>query len=461
MKTLYVRIVLTFLAIIVFSLLSSVLIGFALFQSKLNHLGQAEMTAAGEQVTHLYERTRPQDVDGFLTDVSRLISYPLVLFGESDPPKTFGPVKAERIGAIAPEAVRQVLRGQPYRSAIQGIDELAVGLPLEVQGRTYALFLLTSSKNESTILQFISTLLVLVLAAGSLCILVAARYLVKPLRTLTTATRALAKGRFDVELKLKRKDELGELARSFNEMARDLKQLEGMRQDFVSNVSHEIQSPLTSISGFAEALKSPELVTEENRTRYLDIIVAESERLSRLSDNLLRLASLESEHHPFEARTFHLDESIRQVAVATEPLWAAKRLTLDLKLPPALKITADPDQLNQLWTNLLGNSIKFTPPGGRITMELVVQGDTYMITVADTGVGISPEDLGRVFDRFYKADRSRRGGSGSGLGLSIVRQIVHLHQGRIEAASLVGQGTTVTVTLPRNAAPLRPPNEEI
>lgn len=456
MKTLYVRVVLTFLVIIIISLLSSLIVGLALFQPKLNRLGQEEMTGAGERIIRLYELTRPQDLDGFLTHASKLVSYPMVLFSDEDHYRSYGREMKKLPASLAPQAVRQVLDGRAYRSALRGADELTVGLPLASEGRTYGLFMLTSSKNEGTILQLLSALLLLALAVGSLCIVAAARYLVKPLRALTAATRELAKGRFDVELPAKRQDELGELARSFNGMARDLKQLEQMRQDFVSNVSHEIQSPLTSISGFAEALKSPGLTTEENRSRYIDIILSESDRLSRLSDNLLKLASLESEQHPMSARTFHLDESIRQAAVALEPLWSAKRLDLELSLPPALKIQADPDQLNQVWTNLLGNSIKFTPEGGKIAVAIAPEGDEYKVTITDTGIGIPPEDLDRVFERFYKADRSRRSGSGSGLGLSIVRRIVLLHRGRIEAASSPGQGTTVTVRLPRNAAPISP-----
>ncbi|MCA1294829.1 HAMP domain-containing protein [Paenibacillus sp. alder61] len=453
MRTLYVRVVLTFLVIMIISLLSSSIVGLVLFQTKLNRLGQEEMTEAGERVIRLYELTRPRDLDGFLTHTSKLISYPLILFRDKDHYRAYGRELKELPSSLDPQAVRQVLDGQAYRSALRGVDELTVGLPLAAEGRSYGLFMLTSSKNEMTILQFISAILLMVLVVGSLCILAAARYLVKPLQGLTAATRELAKGRFNVELQAKRQDELGELARSFNAMARDLKRLEQMRQDFVSNVSHEIQSPLTSISGFAEALKSPGLTTEESRARYIDIILSESGRLSRLSDNLLKLASLESEHHPMAARTFHLDENIRQVAVTLEPLWSAKRLDLQLSLPPALKIQADPDQLNQVWTNLLGNSIKFTPEGGKITVDLIPEDDEYKVTISDTGIGIPPEDLDRIFERFYIADRSRRSGSGSGLGLSIVKRIVLLHQGRIEASSSPGRGTTFTVRLPRNAVP--------
>ncbi|RXZ79785.1 HAMP domain-containing protein [Paenibacillaceae bacterium] len=447
MKTLYVRVVLTFLVVIVIGLLSSFVIGFALFQQKLNNLGQSDMIVAGDKIVQLSQQTQYGELDSFMTNVSALTSYSLLLFNDSGEKKSYG--TAHKGETVSPESVQHVLNGESYRSATKSVDELYVGLPLQFEGKQYALIILTSSKNEAAIIQLVVTILLLVLIIGSLCILVAARYLVKPIQALTKATKRLAKGNFDVALKVKRKDELGALAQSFNEMASELKQLERMRQDFVSNVSHEIQSPLTSISGFAEALKSDHLVAAERRGRYLDIIVTESERLSRLSDNLLKLASLESEHHPFEARTFNLDEQIRQVVVSCEPLWAAKHLHLDLNLPSALKITADPDQLNQVWMNLLGNSIKFTPEGGTIAIGLAPEGKGYTITITDSGIGIPAADLGHIFDRFYKADRSRRSGSGSGLGLAIVKQIIALHHGDIEVERADVKGTKVTVKLPR------------
>lgn len=231
-------------------------------------------------------------------------------------------------------------------------------------------------------------------------------------------------------------------------MAVDLKQLERMRQDFVSNVSHEIQSPLTSISGFAKALKDMNTIAEDERIQYLDIILAESGRLSRLSDNLLKLASLDSNHHPLEYATFHLDEQIRQVVVNCEPLWSEKNMNINLDLPQAAEITADKDQLNQVWTNLFGNSIKFTPEGGHIHFQFRTSMDGYTVTLSDSGVGIAPEQLGRVFERFYKTDRSRNRSGGNGLGLAIVKKICVLHQGDIYIESKVGQGTKVVVHLP-------------
>ncbi|MHA6531383.1 HAMP domain-containing sensor histidine kinase [Paenibacillus sp. BAC0078] len=433
------------MAAIIIGLLASFFIGFAIFEKELNNLEQNDMIAEGNNIIRLYEQTEPQNLDGYMKQIATLISYPVQVFTDSGEMNSYGVEENKDAVAIAPETIQQVLEGNPYRSTVKAEGVVYIGLPFSFEGKRCALFLLPSSENEMTIIRLIITLLLLVLVIGSLCILIAARYLVKPLKALTKATRQLAKGDFNVELKMNRKDELGILAQSFNETARELKQLELMRQDFVSNVSHEIQSPLTSISGFAKALKYEHLVTEDNRSRYLDIILMESERLSRLSDNLLRLASLESEHHPFAATTFNLDEQIRQVVVTCEPLLLSKNIHIVLALPTAIKITADPDQLNQVWMNLLGNSIKFTPEGGKIRIGLILDSNEHTVTVTDSGIGIPPEELNHIFVRFYKTDRAQ---NGSGLGLAIVKQIIALHHGSIEVQSSVGQGTTVTVKLP-------------
>ncbi|NQX67593.1 GHKL domain-containing protein [Paenibacillus alba] len=180
----------------------------------------------------------------------------------------------------------------------------------------------------------------------------------------------------------------------------------------------------------------------------MEIIERESERLTRLSENLLKLASLESEHHPFHPSTYDLDEQLRRVLVFYEPQWSEKEQVLDLNLP-RVKISADADQLNQVWTNLLGNAIKFTPPQGMIQLKLAAKTDHVVISIQDTGIGIKKEEQERIFERFYKADHARqRGTGGSGLGLAIVRKILERHQGSISVASEPGEGTLFTVILP-------------
>lgn len=446
-KTLYVRIIITFLVVIIFSLLSSFLIGLFLFKKEVNHLGQNDMIATGEEMIRLYEQTHPEDREAFIKSMVKISTYPIHLYDVSGNVTYYDLDNTETV-QIAPEVVQMVLQGQVYRSPAE-VDQTFIGLPFPFQGEPQAVFMQYSPQNENIINRMVLLILLLALFIGSLCIFIAARYLVKPIQVLTRATKQLAKGDFDVEIQTKRVDEMGALTHSFNEMASELKQLEQMRQDFVSNVSHEIQTPLTSISGFAMAMKNSNLVAEADRNYYLDIIITESGRLSRLSDNLLELASLDSDHHPFEAATYNLDEQIRQIIVTCEPQWSTKNIQVHLELAEPIQVTADRDQLDQVWMNLLGNSIKFTPAGGHIYISTNQLENEILITITDTGIGIAPEQLDYVFDRFYKTDLSRnRSISGNGLGLAIVKKIVMLHHGTVEMKSQEGEGTTVLVHLP-------------
>ena len=238
-----------------------------------------------------------------------------------------------------------------------------------------------------------------------------------------------------------------ELVRTVNQTAAKLDQLEKMRQEFVSDVSHEIQSPLTSIRGFASALRQGDL-SEADRLHYLDIIEAEGLRLSRLTANLLKLASLESDQIHLVPRTYRLDSQVRDLILACETQWTGKHQDMDVDLDEA-EITADDDLLSQVWTNLIHNAIKFTPDGGSIRLVLRRRADQLAFSIADTGIGISPEDETRLFERFYKADRSRQGSTGgNGLGLAIAKRIVDLHGGTISVRSLAAGGTEFLVNLP-------------
>jgi signal transduction histidine kinase len=225
-----------------------------------------------------------------------------------------------------------------------------------------------------------------------------------------------------------------------------------MRQEFISNVSHEIQSPLTSIRGFAQALQSDQL-SPEDRHHYLSIIETESKRLSRITEDLLKLAALESEHAKFEPAAYHLDKQIRDLILACEPQWTEKGIDMDVTLEE-VTIMADQDLLSQVWINLIHNSIKFTPVGGTVRVGLHRQGSNVVeFCITDTGIGIAEEDQVRIFERFYKADKSRdRSIAGSGLGLSITKKILEMHKGTIEVQSKLGQGTQFTICLPIDPA---------
>jgi signal transduction histidine kinase len=264
------------------------------------------------------------------------------------------------------------------------------------------------------------------------------------------ALERIARGDFSVRVTDEFKDNpmVSKLTESVNKMASELDQMENLRQEFISNVSHEIQSPLTSIRGFAQALENDTLTAEE-RHHYLSIIENESTRLSRITEDLLKLATLESDQVHMEPKPYRLDKQIRSLILACEPQWSAKDINLDVSLAEC-ELTADEDLLSQVWNNLIHNSIKFTPQAGSIKVALSPRGDQAEFRISDTGIGISEEDQTRIFERFYKADRSRtHANGGSGLGLSIVKKIVEMHKGTIEVESKVDTGTTFVVSLPR------------
>jgi signal transduction histidine kinase len=224
--------------------------------------------------------------------------------------------------------------------------------------------------------------------------------------------------------------------------------MEKMRQDFISNVSHEIQSPLTSIRGFAALLKEDAL-TPERKNHYVEIIETESRRLSSLSDNLLRLSSLESSDAALSKSEYRLDRQIENAALTLEPQWRAKDITMDAELEK-MALCADEGLMSEVWVNLLHNAVKFTPRHGKIMIALRPDDGEIHCKISDTGPGIAPEDQMRIFERFYKADKARdRSLGGNGLGLSIVKKIVELHGGRVEVTSELQKGTDVNIYLPR------------
>ena len=271
------------------------------------------------------------------------------------------------------------------------------------------------------------------------------------------AIRRVSRGDFSVRIAWNeggRRGAFRDVIDRFNEMAISLARMEELRREFVCDVSHEIQSPLTSIRGFALALRDPAL-PRGSAEHYLDIIVAESDRLSRLATSLLSLNALEGRTP--EVREFRLDQQLRDQLLASEPLWRGKGISVDLDAAE-LTIEADPLLLSQVWTNLLSNAIKFTPPGGRIAVSLRGEEGAALVRFDDTGIGMTQEDCLRAFDRFYMADSSRSASSGgNGLGLAIARKIVGLHSGSIEASSPgPGRGSGFSLRLPLSPPPRAP-----
>jgi two-component system, OmpR family, phosphate regulon sensor histidine kinase PhoR len=276
----------------------------------------------------------------------------------------------------------------------------------------------------------------------------------KFLQPIIEAMRMMAEGNFNIDLSFYRDQFNGrtehpysKIIENISHMADKLGEMEEMRQEFISNVSHEIQSPLTSISGFAHALKREDLTLQE-REHYLDIIETESLRLSKLSENLLKLTSLESDDLALEQKKYRLDRQLRRIILANEPQWAEKEINMDISLDD-ITITADEELMDQVWVNLIHNSIKFTPNAGTITVTTdQTPNGQAIIKINDTGIGMEEEAVMHMFERFYKGDKSRtRNAGGNGLGLSIVKKIVDLHDGKIAVKSDIGKGTEISVIL--------------
>lgn len=282
------------------------------------------------------------------------------------------------------------------------------------------------------------------LAVFVLMITFASFRLSKPVQVLTRAHEQVQEGDFSVRLPDDQPGEMGELMRSFNDMTEALGSTAYLQKDFISSISHEFKTPIASIRGFAKLLQMPGL-TEEQKAEYIQMIAQESDRLSRLSETLLRLSALEQQTALASLTTFSLDEQLRQVILRLEPTWSQKDIgwQLDLK---EVSITSDQELLNQVWVNIIQNAIKFSPEGSEIEVRVFREGNA-IVEVQDHGCGMTEEAQKRIFDKFYQADKSRKQ-EGVGLGLSLAKRIVDMMGGQITVTSAVGEGSTFRVELP-------------
>lgn len=274
------------------------------------------------------------------------------------------------------------------------------------------------------------------------------RSVTAPLRAMASASRRIAEGRYSERVQVQGEDELAEFAGSFNQMAADLEQVEGMRRRLIGDVAHELRTPLTAISGSMEGLMDGLLpATAET----FEQVHREAERLNRLVDDLQELSRVESSAVPLELQRVDPAGLIQSASRRFSRQIQDKRLELALNLPDSqVMVRGDPHRLDQILTNLLGNAIEYTPEGGMITVSLVPRAPWAEISVQDTGIGIPAEHLPHVFDRFYRVDKSRsRMRGGSGIGLTIARHLVEAHGGRIRVESEgEGRGSRFSFTLP-------------
>lgn len=280
---------------------------------------------------------------------------------------------------------------------------------------------------------------------GTLLIVLLAKSVVKPILRLTDATQEVAKGNFDIQVKYKSNDEIGQLTENFNKMTRELKNIEYLRKDFITNVSHELKTPIASIHGFAKLIQKGNLL-EADKQEYANIIVEETTRLSNLSSNMLKLSKLENQEIGNKKNIFYLDEQIRRSILLLEYEWRNKNIEFDIELDK-VKYLGDEELLQQVWINLLGNAIKFSNYNSIIKVELEIRGENVIVKIKDQGLGMNENTKIRIFEKFYQGDEAHSS-EGNGLGLPLVKRIIDLNHGNIQVESKINEGTTFIIKLP-------------
>jgi signal transduction histidine kinase len=292
----------------------------------------------------------------------------------------------------------------------------------------------------------IAAAMALTLAAGLAWVL--SRRILDPVASLTEAARRMEKGQLSQRVPVTTNDEIGQLAHAFNAMAEGLARAEGLRRNLVTDVAHELRTPLTNVRGYLEALRDGVL---EPTPAVIKLLHEEALLLNRLIDDLQDLALAEAGQLKLAPVPAPPGELIQGAVLAAQPAAAAKNITLQVEIPPDLPAAPmDEARIAQVLRNLLANALAHTPQHGRVVVGARTTETAIEVSVQDTGDGIPAEDLPFVFERFYRADKSRaRETGGAGLGLAIVRQLVAAHGGQVWAESLAGQGARLTFTLPR------------
>ncbi len=299
---------------------------------------------------------------------------------------------------------------------------------------------------------FVGTIISMLLSSIILGTIIGALFgyrTIKPFKDLSSGMKQIAQGDFKVSVEIPVNvdddSELNVLIQNFNIMASKLAEIETLRSDFISNVSHEFKTPLATIQGYVTLLEDDKLTPTE-RKKYIDIIFDATTKLTNLTSNILKISKLENQEVEINKTEYNISEQLREVIILLQSSWEQKRIEFDIDIPD-FNIISDEELLQQVWMNIISNAIKFSYEDSVIKIAIKSNSNSVTINITDYGIGMDQETQTHMFDKFYQGDKSHSK-AGNGLGLALVHKIVYLCGGIIDVESELGKGTTINVTLP-------------
>ena len=329
-----------------------------------------------------------------------------------------------------------------------------IGVPIQDRGQVVGgiFYFFPPGVGGSTVKKFSSTLfltLIIAMMLSLILIFAEARHISRPLKEINSAVLEIASGKFDKRVAVvSANDEVSQLASSFNYMANSLTHLEEMRQSFISDISHELRTPMTSISGFVQGILDG-TIPKEKEKEYLEIVLDESTRLAKLTNDMFEMTKMNSPEYKLSITKFDVNETIRRCIISLEQKLEAKKLEIDVNFQNETEnVLADADAIKRVIINLLDNAVKFSFPEDTIEIRVASGGKKVFVDIVNYGTGIAKEEIPHIFDRFYKSDKSRgKDKNGAGLGLSFVKNIMNLHSQKITVKSepVLGENKMKTV----------------
>lgn len=414
-----------------------------------------------QMAEQLAEEIEQQEINfegalGFLETMSHL-GYQIALVSEDGEMITFGePFKKTALsdemlalfeGEKVYHGVKNMKKSYLMLSHFSNDVRNTTGTTITLEEQEWALFL--RSNNTSFFTEFhliILGFIIAVFISSIVGILFMSRRLSNPLTELTSATNEIANHNYEYPLMVNRKDEIGQLADSFRMMQKRLANTDEARKKFINNVSHDFQSPLLNIQGYAELLDKE--VTSVEGKKYIQVIQSEARRLSNLTKQLLILTTIDQGTYILNKQFVRIDEQLRQVI--NSMLWRIEEKGLEIKIDlQPITLYADRSLLMNVWENLISNAIKYNKEYGEIALYCYEDEHHVIVKIQDTGIGIQQNVLEKIFERFYRLDKARNK-DGMGLGLSIVQEVLAYHEATIEVDSEINKGTTFIVSFPKS-----------